>query len=187
MNRGGWFNAFGTVKVRRGQTKRWNIRIIDRTRSDPSSAHFTGMNGGNGSYPGSGSTRAASLMLGVVESNRAKAQDKDGGFWEKEMGGYALSGSDGKLYHVKGMGKAYGVPLCAGSVVGIELDRMITPGRELSGHKSKVQGAECEGGILRFYVNGQDLGIACYGLNAEDGYSLAVSLDGSAYALQIIE
>ena len=78
------------------------------------------------------------------------------------------------------------MPFCAGSVVGIQLDRMITPGREPE-HKSRLQGTGSEGGVLRFYVNGQDLGIAFYGLDAEDGYSLAVALSSSAYALQIIE
>ena len=46
----------------------------------------------NGSYPGSKSMRVANLMVGVVESGKITKQDKDGGFWEKGMDGYALSG-----------------------------------------------------------------------------------------------
>merc|ERR1712176_372788 len=26
----GWFNAFGTIKVKRGEIKRWNVKIFER-------------------------------------------------------------------------------------------------------------------------------------------------------------
>ena len=96
--------------------------------------------------------------------------------------------SDGKIYHKKGKGKSYGiidVPISGDGVIGIDLDMIITPGKE-SPHKSKLD-AETDGGTLKFCVNGKDLGIAFYGLDIEREYSLAVALDNGAIAVQIVE
>eukprot|EP01084_Bolivina_argentea_P023734 44330_1 len=103
---GGWYNAFGVVKVRKGQIKRWNIRIGEKVKQNQK--------------------QAVDVVLGVIESNKACAHDTDGGFWMKGFDGFGLHGLHGKLQH-KQRSKTYCEPLYVGSSIGIELNMKDTP------------------------------------------------------------
>merc|ERR1712228_823989 len=75
----GWFNAFGTIKVKRGEIKRWNIKIFERVKQKKN-------------VP-------VDVVLGVVQSKKARPQDSDGGFWEKGNDGFGFYGWNGKIFH----------------------------------------------------------------------------------------
>ena len=72
---GGWYNAFGSIKVRKSQTKRWNIKICDRVKQQRT-----------------GKKQPAEVVLGVIESSKAKSQDKAAGFWSKGWDGFGIYG-----------------------------------------------------------------------------------------------
>mmetsp|Transcript_24728 Transcript_24728/g.21618 ORF Transcript_24728/g.21618 Transcript_24728/m.21618 type:complete len:512 (+) Transcript_24728:42-1577(+) len=181
----GWFNAFGSIKVRKSQTKRWNIKIVDRVKKPRGITK---------------KKQPADVVLGVIESSKARSQDKAAGFWSKGWDGFGLYGWNGKIFHKKSRGKVYGSPFYVGQVIGIELDMMPTPGMDLeskSKARTHVKGNSSSnnnvfelgkhGGIIKFYVDDEDLGIAFYDLDLDKEYSLACALSSDQYTLQLIE
>lgn len=180
----GWYNAFGSIKVRKSQTKRWNIKIVDRVKKSRSNTK---------------KKQPADVVVGVIESSKARSQDKAAGFWGKGWDGFGLYGWNGKIFHKKSRGKVYGSPFYVGQVIGIELDMMPTPGMDLES-KSKARThikanssvrntmeLGKHGGVIKFYVDDEDLGIAFYDLDLDKEYSLAVALSSDQYTLQLIE
>mmetsp|Transcript_35025 Transcript_35025/g.57219 ORF Transcript_35025/g.57219 Transcript_35025/m.57219 type:complete len:543 (-) Transcript_35025:77-1705(-) len=189
----GWYNAFGTQRVRKGQRKRWNVRIGERSKVVELK---------NGAKP------PADIALGVIAvDSLQQAVNKEGGFWLSKCGqGFALYGWNGKIFHGQQNGTMYGKPIHAGSVVGIELDLRVTPGMErepkrsisgLFGSKSKVnskaysQTANAEigkhGGVIKFYIDDEDLGVAFYDIEMDKQYAFAVAMKSGSYSLQLIE
>eukprot|EP01083_Nonionella_stella_P268140 906220_1 len=118
---GGWYNAFGSIKIRKSQSKRWNIRICERVKQQR----------GYGAKK-----KPADVVVGLIQSDKRKSQEKQGGFWLKPFYGFGFYGWNGKIFHKKSRGKVYGMPFYVGSVIGIELDMHLTPGMNLNG-KSK--------------------------------------------------
>eukprot|EP01083_Nonionella_stella_P003419 9790_1 len=179
----GWYNAFGSIKIGKSQGKRWNIKICERIKQYE---------------PVSGKKQPADVMVGVIESNRRKSQTKPCGFWQKSFAGFGFYGLDGKIVHKKTKGKAYSNPFYAGSVIGIEVNMHITPGMELKGKpkpkmnmKSKKESNKknigIHGGVIKFYVDDHDCGVAFYDLDLNKEYSLAVSLNSNVYSLQLMD
>eukprot|EP00483_Globobulimina_turgida_P002108 UN02110 len=173
----GWYNAFGTIKVRKTQIKRWNIKICERVKQ-----------------PQSGKKLPADVVFGVVESHKAKPHDKENGFWMKPFDGFGIYGYNGKIFHEKAKGKMYCNPFYAGQTIGIELNMKPTPGMDVDCSKIKAKMhlkntklVMTGGAVVKFYVDDEDLGIAFYDLDLNKQYSLAVAFDDHAYILQLCD
>eukprot|EP00485_Elphidium_margaritaceum_P009049 CAMPEP_0202685894 /NCGR_PEP_ID=MMETSP1385-20130828/1720_1 /ASSEMBLY_ACC=CAM_ASM_000861 /TAXON_ID=933848 /ORGANISM="Elphidium margaritaceum" /LENGTH=444 /DNA_ID=CAMNT_0049340365 /DNA_START=44 /DNA_END=1378 /DNA_ORIENTATION=+ len=172
---GGWYNAFGSYQVREAQQKkRWNLQISAR-----------------GNMCGRPSLRGqpADVVFGVVDCDRIQLQnpnEKPLGFWLKPLNGFAYYGWNGKLSHSKMKNKSYGKPVYVGDRIGVELELIQTPGQDTrSGYRA--HGSDNYGGVIRFFVNDEDLGIAFYDLDLTKTYSLAVALNNDAYIVSLID
>ena len=186
---GGWYNAFGSSKIGRSRRKRWNIKICERG-GEMKSLKLTDTKSSDKRLP-------ADVVVGLIESNKIKSQQKQCGFWMKGWDGFGFYGWNGKIFHKKTRGKAYGKPFYCGSVIGIELDMNITPGMDLD-KKSKPKTnlvarnndftkIGTKGGVIKFYVDDEDLGVAFYDLDLNQEFSLAVSLNNDLYTLQLLD
>ena len=103
------------------------------------------------------------LLIGVVDWEKAKSS----GTFYSEHDGYAYSAWNGSLFHMESnqlqIRKNYGPPCRRNDIIKIYLDLMNTE-----------QNNGC--GILRFSVNGRNLGIAYSRINASKTYKLAIGM-----------
>jgi len=130
-----WLSVFGTLRVRSGQHKVWQVAITPR-------------------FAGEGAVKpgdAAEVVLGVCDAettrdcaakSKYKRYGNGAGFWKAPFFGFACYGFNGKKFHGTQRGKAYGPRFRVGDVITIELDM------------------QCNAMALSLSVNGRSSGMA---------------------------
>eukprot|EP01084_Bolivina_argentea_P231572 390485_1 len=110
-----WMSVFGAQIIRNGDYKIWKLKIYPRNDAIQSIINHK-------EYP------IADLVVGVVDVESVMIDDSDqyneskGEFWRKPYTGYGYCGSNGKRFHQRKRGKAYGQKFKVGDVITIELD-----------------------------------------------------------------
>ena len=150
-----FWNAFGTIKVKTGEKRKWRLKICKMDQQFWS--------------------KTCSVSMGIVPARQLPLYPDEmiGTFYDSTNRGYAYILGNGWLKHHESLNddiKTYGTHIGVNDVIEMELDSKLNQSQQTQATNDKK-------GQLRFYVNRIDQGCAFSNVCDEyGGYVLAVSM-----------